>query len=263
MSMEVFRKFSSEFGRDFFVPNLISYLQHGSYAFGVSDDQSDIDTFALVFPPKEQVYPSNFIHGWSETPDDTFDQLEHAHYKHDGVEYDFRVYSILKFLRLATKQNPDIIDKLFIDKKYYFHNTFYTDLLINNSDLFLTKSLGNTYKGASFGIIRFATNVGSGDNTRVADINEYGYSLKKGYHGIRFLTYGIDLLENGKIDYGKHVPLLKDIRAGKYTLSEFLEMHAHYCKVINAARDASSLPDEVDIGKIDKLVCDMFERYYN
>lgn len=74
-----------------------------------------------------------------------------------------------------------------------------------------------------------------------------------GMHAVRLLTSAIEILETG--DYCTYRPnkdFLLDIRAGKYTLDECLDIIDYYDNQLQEAFEKSKLPETCDFNKINE-----------
>ena len=103
----------------------------GSHAYGMATPTSDIDVRGVAIAPKSTV--AGFAYN--------FEQYE-------DKENDIVIYDIRKFFQLATKNNPNIIELLFIDEKHWqYHNTFWSMHIHPHRHLFLNKGCHHRYTG--------------------------------------------------------------------------------------------------------------------
>src|SRR5688500_8053992 len=88
----------------------------GSHAYGVATDHSDMDIYGICMPMKEDLFP----HLRGEildfgTQHSRFHQYQEHHVYDEhalggkGREYDFAVYSIVRYLHLLMENNPNIV----------------------------------------------------------------------------------------------------------------------------------------------------------
>lgn len=90
---------------------------------------------------------------------------------------------------------------------------------------------------------------------------------KHAMHLVRLLLCAIDILETGTFSThcGNRIPLLMDIRNGKYMgednqmLPAFYEMVAELNNKLNLAFERTELPDKPDMSRIDPMVCQVKE----
>ena len=97
----------------------------GSRAYGTFNENSDWDYRGIAIPPEIYFY----------SPFKSFEQKEGV----EGYGKDSVVYDIRKHVKLCTDNNPNIMESLYIQKEHQIVTTKYSDLLIANRDLFLSK----------------------------------------------------------------------------------------------------------------------------
>lgn len=90
-----------------------------------------------------------------------------------------------------------------------------------------------------------------------------GYDVKFGYHLVRILAEGYELLKNGILSYPISGSVRDDIlrvRNGEVELKELLEMYDRYDKLCKEAYDTTSLPKKPDMKWADKWLVDTLKR---
>lgn len=104
---------------------------HGSRAYGLATETSDVDIKGVCIGPK-----SNYL-GFCFN----FEQAE-------GKEpYDLVIFELRKFFRLAAACNPNIIEILFTDREQLFHVTPLGQKLLDNKEKFLSLRARHTFAG--------------------------------------------------------------------------------------------------------------------
>jgi predicted nucleotidyltransferase len=103
---------------------------HGSHAYGLNIDSSDVDVTGICSVPSEYYY--GFLN--------SFDQKQLN--KPDG-----QIYGILKFFKLATDNNPNVMELLWIDPQFWVITTKMHIDLVTNRHLFLSAKCRYTYSG--------------------------------------------------------------------------------------------------------------------
>ena len=133
--------------------NCLYLVQMGSVAYGVSDDNSDIDVYGYAMPPKTVVFPhlAGEIFGFGKQKE-RFGQWQQHHIedKEKRKEYDFSIYSIVKYFDLVMSGNPNMIDSLFTPQRCILHTTKIGDMVRENRHLFLHKGCFHKFKGFAF-----------------------------------------------------------------------------------------------------------------
>jgi predicted nucleotidyltransferase len=110
--------------------NTILFVNHGSYAYGLSTPESDQDYKGILIPDKK------YFFGY-------LNRIEQQEYKNP----DITVYEIRKFFKLAADCNPNIIEILWVDESDIVQSSIYGDKIIQNRDKFLSKKARYTFSG--------------------------------------------------------------------------------------------------------------------
>lgn len=147
----------------------------GSYAYGVSLEASDMDLYGICVPPKGVVFPHTLgvIPGFGHQGQ-RFEQWQEHHIQYEGTEYDFQIYSIIKFFQLAMENNANILDALFAPENCVMHCTALAKHLRDNRTLFLHKGAYHKFMGyAHAQLKKIRTKEATGK--RKVLIEKYGY----------------------------------------------------------------------------------------
>jgi len=154
----------------------------GSNAYGVSDDTSDMDIYGFCIPPKDVIFPhlGGVILGFDKNYP-KFEQFQQHHVIDKsamgghGREYDFSIYSIVKYFSLCMDNNPNMIDSLFVPRRCILHSTAVGNMVRENRKLFLHKGSFHKFKGYSFSQLhKIKTKKPRGSRKEVVD--KYGLS---------------------------------------------------------------------------------------
>lgn len=116
-------------------PFVVEHVQYetimGSEAYGVSSNSSDRDVYGFCIPPRDVVFPhtAGHIPGFGKKPT-PFNQWEQHHIAVPGEvvdgeprEYDFSIYSIVRYFQLCLENNPNMIDSLFTPQRCVLFET--------------------------------------------------------------------------------------------------------------------------------------------
>lgn len=135
----------------FWLPDNISYLTiTGSIAYGISDvsdktKKSDYDVYGFAIPPKPTVFPhlSGYVDGFGDPPQ-RFDQWQKHHIEENalngkGKEWDFTIFSIVRFFELCRQNNPNMLDSLFTPENCVLYCTQIGRMVRDNRKKFLSK----------------------------------------------------------------------------------------------------------------------------
>ncbi|NQT16676.1 MAG: nucleotidyltransferase domain-containing protein [Planctomycetes bacterium] len=211
-------------------PYVIYRCQVGSKAFGLATEESDDDVRGIFLPPAR-------LH-WSlrRLPE----QLEFTDEHRDDVYWELE-----KFLRLALKANPNVLETLWTPLVLDSDET--ADELRAMRGAFLSKHVYKTYSGYVLSQFRRMAN---------AYKSKGRFKPKHAMHLIRLLYSGIEALQTGeiRIDVGQHRDELLKIRDGRL---EFEEVKARALKLderFQAAFERTTLPDQPDYARVDAFL---------
>lgn len=209
---------------------IIYRCQVGSKAYGLATAESDDDLRGIYLPPARIE--------WSlyQLPE----QLEGA-----DVEGDEVYWELGKFLRLALKANPNVLE------------TLWTPLILSATPLaeelrtirraFLSKHLYKTYSGYVLSQFRRMAN---------AVKNQGTYKPKHAMHLVRLLYSGIAALQLGEIqvDVSARREELLGIRNGGLPFDEVKRRALELDKEFQRAFDRTSLPEQPDFATVNAFL---------
>lgn len=240
----------------------------GSLAYGVSNDNSDMDVYGFSIPPKEVVFPHlrGEILGFDEF-EIQFSQFQKHHIKDasalggKGRVYDMTIYSIVKYFRLLMENNPNIIDSLYVPDSCVLYSTPVADQLRQNRKLFLHKGCWATFKGYAYGQMHKIRSK-KPEGKRKIIVDQFGYDVKFAYHVVRLLNEVEQLLVEESLELTRNSEQLKSIRRGEWsleTLEAYFErkeadLESYYLK--------SKLPDMPRVDVIRNLLLECLEQHY-
>jgi len=128
--------------------NLVYLTVHGSRAYGMANDMSDLDVKGIVVPPREVEYHLYNRFEQAENNEEINAIVSHmANPKNPKIEG--TVYSLRKFFVLAAEVNPNIIELLFTDESDHIVMAPTMKQLINHRELFLSNKARYTFSGYS------------------------------------------------------------------------------------------------------------------
>jgi predicted nucleotidyltransferase len=226
-------------------------ISHGTYIENSIDDK---DVMGVVMLPKE------YIFGLKEFSKRGTMTLKKKY-------WDVVIYDIRKYMSLLIKNNPNVLGLLWLDEGMYIRKTSIGDHLINHRDLFLSKLAYNSFCGYAYSQLmkmekrQFAGYMG---DKRKKIVDEIGYDTKNASHLIRLLRMGIELLESGRINVRrKDASQLLEIKRGEWKLEQVQGEADSLFRKLTAAKDKCALPDRPDHEKINKLLIDIHEFFYD
>lgn len=253
----------------YFLENAVQYeVIMGSIAYGVAEDDSDMDVYGFAIPPRDWTFPHlrGEIPGFDE-PGQQFDQIQQHHMMDasarggKGQEYDLTIYSIVKYFKLLMDNNPNIIDSLFVPRHCVVYSTAIGELVRERRHIFLHKKCWSTFKGYAYAQLhKMRTKVPEG--SRIAIIEKYGYDVKFAYHVVRMLNEIEQLLVEGDLDLARNKEQLKAIRRGEWSQQAVEDYFETKEKQLEQCYVDSKLPAQPNKVAIKELLLNCFEQHY-
>jgi len=247
--------------------NTIYEVIMGSVAYGVSSDTSDMDVYGICIPPKEDVFPhlKGYIIGFDE--ENRFEQFQQHHILDKdaiggkGRTYDFSIYNIVKFFKLAMENNPNIIDSLFVPRECVLSSTQVGELIRENRKLFLHKGLWPKFKGYAYSQLHKMKNQ-TKEGNRTELIEKYGYDIKNAYHLVRLLYEAEMLITECDMDLRRYNEHLKCIRRGEFQFNQIIDWAQSKEKTLEEIFLKSDLPTKPQKEKIKQLLIECLTIHY-
>lgn len=238
----------------------------GSQAYGVNNDDSDLDIYGFCIPPKDLVFPhlAGIVPGFGNQGE-RFEQYSEHHIQDPSkkVEYDFSIYSIVKYFQLCMDNNPNMLNSLFVPRNCIIHSTAIAENVRENRHMFLHKGAWHKFKGYSYSMMsKIRTKANASNPKRAASIKEHGYDLKFAYHCVRLLNEVEQILVEGDLDLQRNREQLKDIRRGEWTLEQIEQYFENKERALESAYATSKLPHGPDEPAIKKLLLSCLEQHY-
>lgn len=209
----------------------------GSHAYGVDTEKSDIDVYSFVIPPEKFLFPNRYgyIQGFGKPEE--FEQYQQHHIDYAKKEYDIVIYNISKYCYLCYKNNPNLIDSLFVPDSCIINITQAGRYIRSKRHIFLSKQCYHTFCGYSRS------------------------QLKKGkekslYHSYRLYSEGIEILKTANLNLQnkERVETMKDIRSGNFSSLQILNIIEDSKKELDSVFKNSNLPDEPDFSALNKIL---------
>jgi predicted nucleotidyltransferase len=250
-----------------FIKNNIQYeVIMGSVAYGVSSDTSDMDIYGFCVPPKYIIFPhlNGEIAGFGRKPA-IFDQWEQHHIidKSSRKEYDFSIYSIVKYFHLCMENNPNMIDSLFVPRRCILHSTQVGEHIREHRKDFLHKGSWHRFKGYAYSQVhKMNTKEPDKTSTRYAMIQQYGFDVKFAYHVVRLLNEVEQIMIEHDLDLQRNREQLKSIRKGEWTKKRIINYFEDKEKSLEELYLKSDLPHSPDEEKIKKILLECLEMHY-
>jgi predicted nucleotidyltransferase len=211
-------------------PWIIYRCQVGSHAYGLATEDSDADLRGIYLPPAR----------WHWSIWKLPEQLEYADETKDEVYWELE-----KFLRLALKANPNVLETLWTP--CVLHADVVAQRLRDIRDAFLSRHLYQTYSGYVLSQFRHMAKA----HTRTGT-----YKFKHAMHLIRLLYSGIEVLRSGqiRIDVSEHREELLAIKAGRFSFEEVQQKALALDQQFQAAYQQTRLPEQPDYQRVNEFL---------
>jgi len=249
-----------------FIETNIHYLvQMGSVAYGASNDKSDIDIYGFCIPYKEHIFPH--LYGQILGFGNQIKRFETWNYHHlndisRNKMYDFSIHSIIKYFQLCMKNNPNIIDSLFVPDRCILHSTNIGNYVRENRRKFLHKGCFHKFKGYSYSQIKKMQSQTRKSKKRTDNIEKFGYDLKFAMHCIRLLLECEQILLEKDINLERNSKQLLSIRNGEWKLQEILDWFSSKEKSLEELYSKSDLPLTPNEDEIKSILLSCLEMHF-
>jgi predicted nucleotidyltransferase len=237
----------------------------GSVAYGVSDDNSDMDVYGFCIPEKHVIFPhlAGHIPGFGQQPE-RFDQwmVHHVKDEEKNTEYDFTIYNIVKYFGLVMENNPNMVDSLFTPQNAILHCSPIAQMVRDERHIFLHKGSWHKFKGYAYSQMHKIRSKEEPQGKRKELVDRFGYDVKFAYHVVRLIDECDQILNEETLDLQRNREKLKAIRRGEWKLEDIEEYFTRREKELEAAYAKSKLPHSPDEKKIRQLLMNCLEHHY-
>jgi len=249
------------------LPNNTQYLTlMGSVAYGVSSDTSDSDVYGFAIPPKSLVFP----HTAGEIPGfgrqiKRFDmwQEHHINDSSEHKQYDFSVYSIVRYFHLVMENNPNMVDSLFVPINCIIHITRTGEFVRDARRIFLHKGSYHKFLGyAHSQLHKISTKTPQPGSNRSKLVEQYGFDTKFAYHIVRLADEEEQILTTGDIDLRRSKEMMKAVRRGEVTQKDLMDWFSEKEKTLEKLYRESKLRHTPDEAAIKQLLLNCLESHY-
>ena len=206
--------------------NIIYLTLSGSIGYGTNLDHSDIDLRGVTIERKENIYGFQNFEQFEDTKTDTV------------------IYGLKKFVSLALKGNPNILELLGTKDEHIIYMNKYGETLRKNKELFLSKRIINTFGNYATAQLRRLQNALARDQYPqeekekhiLATVNSQMNHFSSNY--TEFPEGSINLYIDKSNKQDKETEILMDINIDKYPLRDFASI---YSEMSNIVRDYDKL----------------------
>lgn len=218
--------------------NIIYLTLSGSIGYGTNLDNSDIDLRGVAIERRENLY------GFQN-----FEQFEDA-------ETDTVIYGLKKFVSLALKGNPNMLELLGTKDEHLIYMNKYGETLRKNKELFLSKRIINTFGNYATAQLRRLQNALARDKypqeekeKHILDaINNQMNHFSTNYTEFPKGSMKLYIDKSNKQD--KETEILMDIHIDQYPLRDFARIYSEMNNIVNDYDKLNHRNRKKDEGKL-------------
>lgn len=182
-------------------------------------------------------------------------------------DLDLTVYSLRKWTRLACQGNPSVLLPLFVPDDEIVVNTAAGRALRASKDMFLSRQTANRFLGYMTAQREQMLGLrGKKHTNRPELIAQFGFDTKFAYHMIRLGIQGVELLSTGDVTIPMADPWrswLVDLRLGKHTMDEAIEVATNYESELVTLRDSSGLPERPNMAVVNRWLIEVYQNTWD
>ena len=130
-----------------FMQNLIYATVHGSQAYGLNTEYSDVDVKGIVIPPRD--VQNDLFHSFEQVENSPWIENEFEEVRNPkNPKYESTIYTLSKFFKLASAVNPNILELLYTDPSdQLWISPLVGERLLAERDKFLSSRAKFTFTG--------------------------------------------------------------------------------------------------------------------
>ena len=249
------------------LPDNIHYeVITGSVAYAVSSDTSDMDIVGFCIPPKELIFPhlAGDIPGFGQQKQ-RFEQYQQHHVidESKNQEYDFTIYSIVKFFHLCMENNPNMVDTLFVPQRCVLFASKIAQHVRDRRKMFLHKGSYHKFRGYAYAQLKKIESKSNSSNPkRQASIDEFGFDVKFAYHIVRLALEAEYILMNHDLDIEVNSEILKSVRRGEWSQEKITDWFNQKESALEDLYSKSTLQIKPDEEAIKRVLVECLEMHY-
>jgi uncharacterized protein len=220
--------------------NILYLTLSGSVGYGTNVGHSDLDLRGVTMEQKENIY------GFQG-----FEQFE-------DPQTDTVIYGLKKFVALALKSNPNILELLGTKDEHIIYINQYGQKLREQRQLFLSKRVINTFGNYAAAQLRRLQNALARDHYPQDEkekhilntLNNQMYHFSSKY--TEFNSGSIKLYTDKSLKAGMETEIFMDIHIDKYPLRDFASIYSEMSNIIREYEKLNHRNRKKDDGKLYK-----------
>jgi len=225
--------------------HLIYKIRAGSHAFGLANEQSDLDERGVFLPPAEWQWSLQPLPEQIEFKRTAAGEIIH-HNSTDEAD-DVCWFEIAKFVRLALKANPNILEALYVPEHCVLSCDAIGRKLRDLRGAFLSRYIYQTYSG--YVLSQFKKMKGRMERG-------FEYKAKHAMHLIRLLYSGIEAMRGHGIlvDVGEYRAELLRIKQENRPFDDVMKQALTLVAEFEKEYERTSLPERPDCEAADRFL---------
>lgn len=174
-------------------------------------------------------------------------------------DLDLVLYSLHKFLRLATAGNPTVLTMLYLPR--YDVLDARGELLLATRDAIVSRRAGRRYLGYLDG--QRERMLGRGKQSHVPYrpelIERFGYDTKYASHALRLGLQGVELMSTGMLTLpmaAADLAACREVKTGQVDRAEAMRrVDVARARLADLLDGAVAVPDEPDLARVNEVMC--------
>lgn len=230
--------------------NIILLGLCGSYSYGTNINTSNLDVRGITLNKKEEILTRK-----------NFEQFENN-------DTDTVIYSFNKIISLMTNANPNVVELTGLKQEHYLYIHPIGQEILNNSKLFLSKIVINSFGGYAHSQLRRLDNkavrlVGQAEREQhiLSSINNAYYTFPEKYFSFPEDSIKLYIDKSHQEDFDTEIYM--DINLKHYPLRDYKSM---WSEMNNIVKDYSKIGKRnkhaVEHGKLSKHMMHLVRLYY-
>lgn len=237
--------------------NTILKIRCGSHLYGTVTEFSDIDHFGVCIPTKDYILGTQKFEMLEERTNPSSSDKKNTKY-----DKDYTCYSLQKYFKLLSDNNPNVLETLFVNKENILYCDLVGEKILANKNIFLSKRAYYKFFGYADSQFRKLINK-KPIGLRKELVDEFSFDVKFAGHLIRLYLFGIELLDTGSLkfptDWAKY---LVQIKTGQWPLSHIIDKAIYLEEQLTNAFNHSKLPEIPNLNAINKLQIEIIEEHW-
>lgn len=236
----------------------------GSVAYGCSSNMSDVDIIGFCIPPKDIIFPhlQGVVFGF-DSNFNQFEQYQQHHIQHEDKEYDLNIYNIVKYFKLCSDCNPNMIDSLFVPQNCILSISPIGVMVRENRHLFLSKKAWHAFKGYAYSQLHKSKGKNPLEGSKRKTLRDkHGMDTKFLYHVVRLIDEVEQILEFHDLDIQRSKEHMKAIRNGEVPQEEIEKWFQSKEKDLESLYHKSTLNNRPRLTEIKDLLLSCLEEHY-